>query len=560
MKLLLNGKDFTSNADLSGISISLGLNETDRTYNVTSSSEIKLTGEAVEYLKKIFLANPCEGIKQKVQVSLYDDCCKKWFRFETSAEGFNYCTDCTASIKLKEPSHNNACYRKLNEKIWWRQGFANAYKHPQVWYINRPGAIQIIMYVLSFFVMLVIRIIFEICRAIDSLPVISIDCSPLENAICDISEYIAGTNNKTPSPYIKDILEYNAGLCGLKLRSSIFQVSIHRNDVLFIPQYERGRKNAVNWIEGNGPNQTTIQLLDSLIPVYNLDYRIKNGELIVERKDYFDRADKGIIADIRGEDVCVEFITDKNYSNGNYYYADDSIDKESNRTSNYPGTATETSIRGWYDDRVEWNPEGADWKEGTLEVAPQYGRARFMFDALTGLVEGNDDFDFLYDAIAKLGHPLAGGICRNNETRRSNDLILTDNTVQHVKILTLEPNTNLDDAKVIKRKVRTASINFFGISGTFDVFDYNYPMWYDETEPEGLYQTFHYIDDPNRNNRKVLKIQDVTIDYDCEKLGNIIQSPDDYALKTSFGDTKAKGYEINFEDKTITFTGLEIKC
>ena len=561
MRILLNGNDFTSDADLSGLEITLGLNDTDRTYNINTSSEISLSGDGARFLKNIFLSNPCEGVKQKVQVSIYDDCCKKWFRFEASAEGFTYCNDCTASIRLKEPSSVNRCYKKLNEKIWWRQGLADAFKHPQVWYVNRPGFVQIVIYLVSFIVLLIVRFIRELCVAIDAIPGIKLDCKPLEDAICDMSEYITGTNWKSPSPYIKNILEYNAGLCGLKLRSSIFQLSNHRNDVLFIPQYERGRKNAANWINGNGPNQTTIQLLESLKPIYNLDYRIKNGELIVERKDYFDNAEKGVIADLRSEDNCIEFITDKNYANGNYHYSDDAIEKEGNRVANYPGTATDTSIRGMYDDRIEWNAEASDWKEGTLDVNPQYGRARFQFDAVTGVVESNDDLDLLYDAAAKLGHPTAAGICKNGETRRSNDLILTDNTVQYVKILQLEPNTNLDDAKVIKRKARTASINFFGFKGnTFDVFDYNYPMWYDETEQEGLYQTFHYIDDPNRSKRRILKMQDIEVDYDCETLGKILDFPDDYAVRTQYGDAKPKEYVINFENKTIKFTGLEIRC
>jgi hypothetical protein len=560
MRILLNGKDFTRWADLSNFEITLGLNENDRTYNLTTSSEIQMTGDGAEYLKDIFLSNPCDGVKQKVQVSIYDDCCKKWFRFEASAEGFTYCNDCTASIRLKEPSDVNRCYKRLNEKIWWRQGFANAFKHPQVWYINRPGFVQIFIYLISFVVLLIVRLIFELCRAIDAIPGIKLNCKPLEDLICDASEYITGTNWKSPSPYIRNILEYNAGLCGLKLRSSIFQVSNHRNDVLFIPQYERGRRNAVNWIDGNGPNQTTIQLLESLKPVYNLDYRIKNGELIVERKDYFENAEKGVIVDLRGEDTCIEFMTDKNYANGNYHYTDDAIEKEGNRVANYPGTATDTYIRGMYDDRVEWNAEGADWKEGTLDVNPQYGRARFQFDAVSGVIDGKTDFDILFDAAAQLGHPAAVGICNNNETRRDRDLILTDNTIQYVKILQLEPNTNLDDAKVVRKPAGTARFKFFGLGGSFQIWDYNYPMWYDATEPEGLYQTFHYIDDPNRNKRKILKIQDIEVEFDCETLGKILEYPDDYAVMTSYGEAKPKEYVINFENKTIKFTGLEVRC
>ena len=64
MRILLNGKDFTQWADLSNFEITLGLNENDRTYNITTSSEIQMTGDGAEYLKGIFLSNPCEGIKQ----------------------------------------------------------------------------------------------------------------------------------------------------------------------------------------------------------------------------------------------------------------------------------------------------------------------------------------------------------------------------------------------------------------------------------------------------------------------------------------------------------------
>jgi len=557
MKILINGQDFTKDADLSNVEISIGLNESDLTYNITSSNQLKFNNNAASWLYDYYFSDPYQGLRKKIEVSIYDDCCKKWFKFESDAKGIDYC-DCEATIVLKEPSKVNKCYEFLNTKIFWRQGFAEAFNHPQIWNINRPGLMQLLVIIITDSILIIVRRLFEACKIIDkiieALPFGigggGLDCTPLEKIICDTTQYITGTNWKAPAPYIKDVLEYNAAQCGLKLRSSIFQASIHRNDVLYSVQHERGLKNARNWIEDNGPNLTTIQLLQQYIKdTYNAEYRIKNGFLIVERKDYFQNAEKGILIDLSKETQCLEFITDKTFANANYTYSEDSYDKEGNR------------MKTSYDDRVEWNADLSEWKKGTLNVNSKLGRSRFQFDYKSYEKSGFFDMDLLFDVLAKNGILASAGICKDGSTRRSRDLILSGDKASLLKILNLEPNTDLEDAKVIRRETFKRPFSFLGINvSSVQFYDYNYPMWYKESEVEGLYQMFHYIDNPNLNNNNVVKIKDIEVELECDLVDKILNFPDDYAILTKYGPAKPKSYKINFTNKLITFEGLEVKC
>lgn len=385
-------------------------------------------------------------------------------------------------------------------------------------------------------------------------PETSIDTSLL----CKFQRFLTGCGKRVPTPLIRDILEYHAEACGLKLKSSIFQGGIYRNTVVFGLQYERGvydlgRAWIPQWIEENGFNLTITQLLEKLKSVWNLDYKIIGDTLCVERRDYFDFTRKPLFdaelffqRDMLESDYCIEYIQQNACAYGRFEYSRDAQDYQGNRLSLQ------------YNDIIEWNAENADWKDGECTNTVEFSPARFMFDYKTY----NNDSGFLGFNFDKEidnyrdGNFFAGLFgCGETGAIRQRDLIIHDDSSSQLKLLVWD-GVNIDSADTIRR--------VGGMVGGDTWYDYNYPMYFDQNyEVPELYQSFHYIDDPNnRSRRRVLSISDITIPLDCELIDKINLEPIGYYVVTEFGKAIPESVVVIFDgdESKISFTNLEIIC
>jgi thiol-disulfide isomerase/thioredoxin len=177
-----------------------------------------------------------------------------------------------------------------------------------------------------------------------------------------------------PSPYLRNIFEYHCGQCGIEFVSSILQTAPYSNTVLLQAQYQEGCHDC-DWIEDNGANLTPIQLLDLLKDVFNADYRIKNGKLYFEWKEFFkdnqlllENADTVYANGQAEEPPCYEYVEQRGHAYGRFEYANDSIDEAGNASA------------GLYNDIVEWNNPPRDIQRGEYSVRLEFSPARFMRD------------------------------------------------------------------------------------------------------------------------------------------------------------------------------------
>jgi hypothetical protein len=85
-------------------------------------------------------------------------------------------------------------------------------------------------------------------------------------------------------------------------------------------------------------------------------------------------------------------------------------------------------------------------------------------------------------------------------------------------------------------------------------------MWYKESEPNGLYRNFHFIDNPNLNNNKIIEIDDIEVDYDCDSIKLILDNPSAMGVRVNEGVGIPNTWQIDFNSKKVKISGLKVKC
>lgn len=546
----------------------LGLDSDSRTYTYNLGSSLTVIGDDAQLLIDTFFSD-CEGQTRQLDCKVYKECCDQWFDYVITYEGLTYCIeDCSVTVTPRRITEATRCYNYLNSTIYWKNGFIDAYDHPQVWYCNQPGFIQKALMIIAPIIVAILSVIDAILSVIDSIcdgiaSIFGGDCDidlPEQLKPCNFINYLTGCGRKVPSPLLREIFEFHCNQCGLVFKSSVFQDTIYKNTVLFQLQYNRGRFNDVNWINSNGANLTVIQILDNL-SFMNLDYRIINGQLVVERKDYFDTI-RDNIGSVRGLDYCVTFKDDNACAYGRYSYTDDALDHEGNKLIEYT------------DDIIEFNAENADWKNGECTVTAPFGRARFMFDAITGSdreplfsdyeIDGLRSGNLLVAVQSDLVSLLTQYVAANcgPSTHRTQDLIIHNDQASQLKLLVLEEGFDRDDAKTIRKAISGVS---FPYPGTF--YWYNYPMSFREFEPDGsteftdgLYSNFQAIDNPNNTNRSIYEIASLQMPVDCQTIASILASGAGLEITTPYGPGYPESTTIDFDAGVVTHSNVEIKC
>lgn len=544
-RIKLDGKEYGAKG-LDALTLTYGLDEGTKSVGYVTADSITITGDGYKYLKSKFFSGQCSDQATEVKVDLYLSCCSRWYDFTITYKGLQYCPeDCEITVGLQRINAQTDALHYLKNTIYWKNGFIDAFEHPKIYYCNQPGFIQIVL-LLMFFVLLpiiiAIQVIVDVVKGVCEVVTLSFGECDLGDAedinVCTIYEYIGGCGRYQPSPLIRNILEFHASSAGLTFQSSIFQQSVHKNAVLFQAQYESGIRAAdVSWIEENGANLTPIQLLDRLKDPYALDYQIIGNALVVERQDYF----KTLLTNIGTVTGCFEFDPVQPCAYGDYKYVDDALDNQGNR------------LRSNYDDIVEFNAEGAEWKSGSCDITAQFGRARFMYDQRgkdkPDDVPGGDSETILGDNfIDDFRSTNAFNAFGCGDDRRFNDLILHNHQASQLKILVLEDGFDREDAKTIKRD----------IGGGF--YAYNYPMYFREDEPQGLYQTFRIIDNPNQSGRITYAIDQAELPWSCELLDKLESAATGYSVTTELGEAEVETVDVNVEEKTITAKNIKITC
>lgn len=480
----------------------------------TFSSELTFYDDGFNILKTA-LIDPANGYSQKVQVKVYDDCCfgDPVFEGYIYGDAIDWCEPgCYITANIVEEDEQINCVKSTI--IWdnWN-GFQNATR-PIIRYCieTRPEFISYVLFwlqsiiiqifnVIAFVVfpvlLVIVSVIYLVCYVIGlicDIPLIDCDAPSCDGAFNNPQEFIAlfydiredisgllvACGRFHPSPYVRDYIENVCQKCGLTFQSSILKnpASPYHKMVMTSAQVQKGRtKNSTNYsvIDNNLPVESLESyLVDYLKPMFNADYRVANGVLIFERKDFFQSTTTWIDTEqllndgkIIDDTICYNWIDKPRYAYGRFEYTRDAID--------YVGT--EANYR--YNDIVEWNNPYNAGQSGELNRTLLSSPSRYREDGID-----TDVYSFMANALGGIIDQLFGGVFSSFQKA----LLVNQHTFYNYKFMIY------DDNGVVRNYYDD---NFTG--GSIYIAQderFNYPLWFWEGRANNLYSLFHYIDDP----------------------------------------------------------------
>ena len=289
------------------------------------SSELTFYDDGYQIIKTQLIDDPI-GFSKTVNVRVWDDCCATPYEFVINGDGIDWCEPgCYVTANFVEEAPEINCVRST---LLWdnHNGFLGRQFIPIRYCVAmRPEFIQYVLTFLGFIVSVqltaivipllgAIFVIFSIIYAICNLVALICDipligCSPpncnsgftnpavviqaIFDSLKEINEAIVPCGRFHPSPYVRDYINNVCQKCGLTFQSSILNdpLSPYYNTVMVAAQIKKGRKkddNDFTLIGDNKPVETLETLLDDYLkPTFNGEYRITNGVLVFERKDFF---------------------------------------------------------------------------------------------------------------------------------------------------------------------------------------------------------------------------------------------------------------------------------
>lgn len=510
------------------------------------SSELTFYDDGYDILKTA-LIDPAAGFAEKVNVKIWDGCCSKAvFEGFIFGDSIDWCEpDCYISANLREEDPAASCIQ--NKLIWDNTyGFLNNdYRGIKYCLINRPLFIHLIItyfslllreivYIIAFVLTPVVAIVWVICKAVQ-LFANNLSCNgdlvnPAElwQLVQKIDDSLDTCGHYHPTPLVREYLDNACRVCGLTFSSSILNNpnSIYSTMAMMAAQVERGRyRNEGNkLIDANLPIETVETLMrDYLKPMFNADYRIANGQLVFERKDYFlasqtwidavDLLEKGLIVDNK---ICFNWIDKDRYSYGNYSYSMDASDYIGNEA------------RSTYGDIVEWNNPYSSSQKGSYDLMINAGASRYNGDSFEKGPEVN-----------------AGN---------SGDLIMAQHTPFLYKFMLISPQSG--------QTLNRFENSYCNCNSGFpqDISDpserFNYPLWFVEGCDNNLYSNFHYIDDPRRAGTTQYDFK-FTFQFDCDIYNNFDFSKTISLIrKGQRVNGQVKELSVDFNRRTIQVTGI----
>lgn len=500
------------------------------------TSELTFYDDGYQYIKQFLIDSP-NGFLETIAVKIYDACCNKVvFLGYIRGDSLDWCeSQCYVTCNIINRDDITSCIQ--NKLIWDDTAGFLSKQYPKIRYClqNRPIFLQVLIDIVASLLLLIAGIILTIIAGL-----LFITFNP--GAAQDILDF----RNKIraallpcglfhPSPYIRDYINNVCNICGLTFQSSILNDSnsAYYNTVLFSAQVRKGR--LPNDPDGklildNKPLETLVSLFDNYLNlVFNAKYKIRNNILYFERKDYFNTGNQWIDTEqllnegrlIDGK-VCYTWQDRTRYSFARFEYQGDAMEYIGNEYLPY------------YNDIVEWNPNGNPAQKGEYVVSLPLSPARFVGDAETNEI----DLTYAGQGVPGLGISYDGV------------LLMAQHNCFTYKFLIIDPATS----KVV---------NYFpdwviggDIPGTKHDERFNYPYWFVEGRDGNLYSNFHYIDDPRSSQNTNFDFK-FTFQFTCQEFADFEFGKNVRLIRggqQKFGQIKE--IQVDFNNRTIQVTGV----
>ena len=519
--------------------------------------ELTVVGDTYEYVRQQIINAPNPNIAA-IQVLIYDTCCtnpdgsdRLLFTGKIEGGSVRWCTfpTCEAQVTVVDNSQDALAIRCLKEHFPWdvinndsnvtTKGFDEFKVAPWMYYCNdpKPSGTQEAIMVIGIFIFLVtapLLFIFQLFNLLEGYD---------NNLFTDLSNLILGCKRRHITPYLDSQFKNLCKLCQIGYQSSLFDSGgFYHNTVRMDAAFVPGTK-AYPWetfgenvYQDNKPNLNGIQFLDAL-KEFNIEWRVVNGVLQIERKDYFSGVQWFNTDNLQENQllsICYESLPERPASYAEYEYSLDGVDNSGDEVR-----------RKWTDRVIDWNIANNPQQTGLFTKKLQYGASQFRFDWSAPDVNPIDKpfyvtfYPFAQDDYNKWAMFISKGV------------------LTYPKLINIQSVVGQDLSN--SNFVRGYGIPDL-ISMSNGKFLYNY-RWHIRENPiidingqsyDTAYQKLFYIDDPRLTSVKTRKVT-ISISADCDLLTTL--DIDKY-VTTSQGQVQITEITYDTNNNSLTIQGL----
>ena len=520
--------------------------------------ELTIVGSSYDYVKQQII-NAVNPNIAGIEVLVYDTCClnadgsnRLLFTGKIEGGSVRWCTfpTCEAQVTIVDNSQDALAIRCLKEHFPWSErnttepnpfstlGYDTFRFAPFMYYCNdpKPAAMQEAIMVLGIFLFIIIAPLILI------LQLLNIASGLNQNEFENLSNFIVGCGRRHITPFLDSSFKNLCQLCRIGYQSSLFDVGGYyhntvRLDAAYVPgirakpweTFQQGWRD--NWVNLNG-----IQFLDELKQL-NIEWRVVNGVLQIERKDYFAGSQWFDTANLQPNQllsVCYESLGERPKSYAEYEYILDGVDNSGDE------------VRGkWVDRVINWNGSRNPQQSGLFSKKLFYGAAQFRDDwAAPDTNPIDKPFYTTFYPFVQDGENTAA-------------MFITKGVLTYPKLINLKMIANQDLTSAnFSRGVAIPDAILMSNGKTL----YNY-KWHIKSNPivaangqsyDTAYQKLFFIDDPRLTSVKTRKVT-ISVTADCDLLDTL--DVDRY-VTTDQGQVQITEITYDTNNNSLTIQGL----
>jgi hypothetical protein len=515
------------------------------------SPELTVRGAAYDYLVQEIINKPNPKL-ENIKVLIYDLCCldsngnpRQVFDGLIEGADVRWCLVpfCEATVTVIDDSEDAQAIKCLKNTFPWdtkgrgirNDGYDQFRIAPEIVYCDdiKPSSSHEAVMVLG----IIFFILFApIIALINLIGVISGDAS---NYINDLGYLITACGKRHLAPYVHSQLYNMCQICGIGLQSSLFEPGGYYHDTIrldasYVPDSQpiNSRFDPLNQ---NKPNLNGVQFLDEF-KQFNIDWRVVNNVLIIERKDYFNGGlwfDATLLPTDSILSLCVEATDIKPAAYAEYEYAQDRIDL----------SGDEVALQ-WVDRVIDWNVPINPVQSGLFSKKLTFSAAQFRYDtnAYKTLPIDLPGYVFFYPVL--------------QEYQNDSSLVLSQGLSNFPKLLDVEYIIVNGNRTVQNRGI--AVVRKQSVAGS-NLRAYNVRWWIKEqpfVDANGVshdtaYQRLFCIDDPRNNSIKIRRFT-LTVTADCDLVRGISV---DKTVRMSIGDGQVEEITYDTTNNSLTIVG-----
>ena len=404
------------------------------------------------------------------------------------------------------------------------------------WNDLKPSATQEAIMILGIFLFMIISPILLLFQLFNIIAGVD------ENIFENLSNFIVGCNRRHIAPFVDSQFKNMCKICGLQYQSTLFDVGGYyhntvKMDIAFVPGAGNNQQGFTE--QGiridNRANLNGVQFLE-FFKQCNIDWRVVNNTLVVERKDYFVGPlwfDLTILPTDKILSVCFDATDIKPAAYAEYMYPKDGVDSSGDEVA-----------KRWTQRAIDWNiPINAN-QSGLFSKTFTFSAAQFRYDG------NRPDVNPIDKPFYQTWYPFV----QTDENQYA--MFLEKGVSAFPKLINLQSIIGqVVTSSVFERGQGIPDYRYFpnGLKA------YNYKWWVFEqpfTDAGGntydtAYQTLFNIDDPRNTTVKTRRIT-ITVTADCDLLTGL--SVDKF-IHTTYGDVQIDEITYDTNNNSLTING-----